>query len=118
MKSDLAKLQLTSPVCTKEGEKIALSRRVEKHWRLIGWGQIQKVRPQWLSLMRELLIKEKFRFRFRGEMVRRLAGRASTVVPARGGETCPCRFTGGGAVSASQGLKLELPGKPDIPARS
>jgi len=25
----------------KEGEKVALSRRVEKHWRLIGWGQIQ-----------------------------------------------------------------------------
>jgi translation initiation factor 2 subunit 3 len=42
VKSDLAKLQLTSPVCTKEGEKVALSRRVEKHWRLIGWGQIQK----------------------------------------------------------------------------
>mmetsp|Transcript_18531 Transcript_18531/g.51902 ORF Transcript_18531/g.51902 Transcript_18531/m.51902 type:complete len:467 (+) Transcript_18531:174-1574(+) len=42
VKADLAKLQLTSPVCTKEGEKLALSRRVEKHWRLIGWGQIQK----------------------------------------------------------------------------
>jgi translation initiation factor 2 gamma subunit (eIF-2gamma) len=42
VKQDLAKLQLTSPVCTKEGEKVALSRRVEKHWRLIGWGQIQK----------------------------------------------------------------------------
>lgn len=42
VKHDLAKLQLTSPVCTKEGEKIALSRRVEKHWRLIGWGQIQR----------------------------------------------------------------------------
>ncbi|GBG84607.1 hypothetical protein CBR_g38890 [Chara braunii] len=41
VKNDLAKLQLTSPVCTKQGEKIALSRRVEKHWRLIGWGQIQ-----------------------------------------------------------------------------
>lgn len=36
VKSDLAKLQLTSPVCTREGEKVALSRRVEKHWRLIG----------------------------------------------------------------------------------
>ena len=36
VKHDLAKLQLTSPVCTKEKEKIALSRRVEKHWRLIG----------------------------------------------------------------------------------
>lgn len=32
-KGDLAKIQLTHPVCTKEGEKIALSRRVEKHWR-------------------------------------------------------------------------------------
>ncbi|KAK8672495.1 hypothetical protein V6N13_110863 [Hibiscus sabdariffa] len=41
LKNDLAKLQLTSPVCTSKGEKIALSRRIEKHWRLIGWGQIQ-----------------------------------------------------------------------------
>nr|XP_009385378.1 PREDICTED: eukaryotic translation initiation factor 2 subunit 3, X-linked isoform X3 [Musa acuminata subsp. malaccensis] len=41
VKTDLAKLQLTAPVCTGKGEKIALSRRVEKHWRLIGWGQIQ-----------------------------------------------------------------------------
>jgi len=41
-KGDLAKVQLTMPVCTTEGEKIALSRRVDKHWRLIGWGQIQK----------------------------------------------------------------------------
>ncbi|XP_047306680.1 eukaryotic translation initiation factor 2 subunit 3-like [Impatiens glandulifera] len=37
----LAKLQLTSPVCTSKVEKVALSRRIEKHWRLIGWGQIQ-----------------------------------------------------------------------------
>ena len=42
VQGDLAKLQLTAPVCTKEGEKVALSRRVEKHWRLIGWGMIQK----------------------------------------------------------------------------
>lgn len=41
VKNDLAKLQLTAPVCTSRGEKVALSRRVEKHWRLIGWGQIQ-----------------------------------------------------------------------------
>jgi translation initiation factor 2 subunit 3 len=62
VKNDLAKLQLTSPVCTSAGEKVALSRRVDKHcaWprrvllrlmrlltqlmyagRLIGWGQIQ-----------------------------------------------------------------------------
>eukprot|EP00357_Protocruzia_adherens_P005964 CAMPEP_0115035580 /NCGR_PEP_ID=MMETSP0216-20121206/41540_1 /TAXON_ID=223996 /ORGANISM="Protocruzia adherens, Strain Boccale" /LENGTH=487 /DNA_ID=CAMNT_0002415101 /DNA_START=146 /DNA_END=1609 /DNA_ORIENTATION=- len=42
VKSELAKLQLTTPVCTSEGEKIALSRRVEKRWRLIGWGMIKK----------------------------------------------------------------------------
>ncbi|UYV67338.1 eif2s3 [Cordylochernes scorpioides] len=33
VKADLAKLCLTNPVCTQIGEKIALSRRVEKHWR-------------------------------------------------------------------------------------
>ncbi|KAB0373289.1 hypothetical protein FD755_014948, partial [Muntiacus reevesi] len=38
--ADLGKIVLTNPVCTEVGEKIALSRRVEKHWRLIGWGQI------------------------------------------------------------------------------
>nr|XP_054752928.1 eukaryotic translation initiation factor 2 subunit 3 [Lytechinus pictus] len=42
VKADLAKVVLTIPVCTAIGEKIALSRRVEKHWRLIGWGQIRR----------------------------------------------------------------------------
>lgn len=42
VKGDLAKVVLTSPVCTSEGEKLALSRRVDKHWRLIGWGSIRK----------------------------------------------------------------------------
>jgi len=42
VKADLAKIVLISPVCTQEGEKIALSRRVEKHWRLIGWGTITR----------------------------------------------------------------------------
>eukprot|EP01012_Entosiphon_sulcatum_P055402 TRINITY_DN772_c0_g1_i1.p1 TRINITY_DN772_c0_g1~~TRINITY_DN772_c0_g1_i1.p1 ORF type:complete len:490 (-),score=86.63 TRINITY_DN772_c0_g1_i1:59-1501(-) len=42
VKQDLAKLALTNPVCTEIGEKLALSRRVEKHWRLIGWGQIRR----------------------------------------------------------------------------
>ncbi|KAL8566956.1 Eukaryotic translation initiation factor 2 subunit 3 [Nucella lapillus] len=49
VKADLAKIGLTNPVCTEIGEKIALSRRVEKHWRLIGWGQIRrgvKVTPE------------------------------------------------------------------------
>ena len=38
----LARITLTQPVCTQENEKIALSRRVDKHWRLIGWGEIRK----------------------------------------------------------------------------
>jgi len=42
VKGDLAKIALVKPVCTQEGEKVALSRRVDKHWRLIGWGQIRK----------------------------------------------------------------------------
>jgi len=40
VKADVAKLSLTSPACTEIGEKIALSRRIEKHWRLIGWANI------------------------------------------------------------------------------
>ncbi|CAA7032044.1 unnamed protein product [Microthlaspi erraticum] len=41
VKKDMAKLQLTSPVCTTIKEKVALSRHVERHWRLIGRGQIE-----------------------------------------------------------------------------
>ncbi|KAJ2899751.1 Eukaryotic translation initiation factor 2 subunit gamma [Zalerion maritima] len=40
VKNDAVKLQLHTPCCTNLGEKIALSRRIEKHWRLIGWGTI------------------------------------------------------------------------------
>jgi translation initiation factor 2 subunit 3 len=36
VKADLAKIQLTSPACTEVGEKVSLSRRIEKHWRLVG----------------------------------------------------------------------------------
>lgn len=39
---DLAKITLTQPACTEIGEKIALSRRIDKHWRLIGWGKITR----------------------------------------------------------------------------
>lgn len=42
IKPEVAKLELTGPVCTRVGDKVALSRRVDKHWRLIGWGQINK----------------------------------------------------------------------------
>ncbi|KAJ5764259.1 hypothetical protein N7533_002940 [Penicillium manginii] len=40
VKADAAKLSLTSPACTEVGEKIAISRRIDKHWRLIGWANI------------------------------------------------------------------------------
>ena len=33
VKADLAKILLTSPACTEIDEKIALSRRIDKHWR-------------------------------------------------------------------------------------
>lgn len=42
VKADMAKVVLIQPVCTDEGEKVALSRRVDKHWRLIGWGKIMR----------------------------------------------------------------------------
>lgn len=41
-KADLAKLSLVHPVCTEPNEKVALSRRIDRHWRLIGWGTIKK----------------------------------------------------------------------------
>jgi translation initiation factor 2 gamma subunit (eIF-2gamma) len=42
VKKDLVKLQLTKPVCAEISEKVALSRRINGHYRLIGWGKIQK----------------------------------------------------------------------------
>merc|ERR1712060_14809 len=51
--NDLAKIVLTNPVCTQENDKVALSRRIEKHWRLIGWGSIVKgtvVKPSQQSI--------------------------------------------------------------------
>ena len=45
VRADAAKIALANPVCTEVGERIALSRRVDKHWRLIGWGSIQKGAP-------------------------------------------------------------------------
>merc|ERR1711870_211654 len=40
--NDSAKITLINPVCTQIDDKVALSRRIEKHWRLIGWGTIIK----------------------------------------------------------------------------
>ncbi len=42
VKNSLAKVQLTKPVCAEISEKIAISRRINEHYRLIGWGEIQK----------------------------------------------------------------------------
>ena len=42
VKADLAKIMLTQPACTEIGEKISLSRRIDQHWRLIGWGTIKR----------------------------------------------------------------------------
>jgi translation initiation factor 2 subunit 3 len=35
VKSDLAKIALMTPACTEVNEKIALSRRIDKHWRCV-----------------------------------------------------------------------------------
>lgn len=40
IRRDCARIALSSPACTETGEKLALSRRIDRHWRLIGWGAI------------------------------------------------------------------------------
>ena len=42
VRDDMARIVLTRPACTEIGEKVALSRRIENHWRLIGWGEIRR----------------------------------------------------------------------------
>lgn len=42
VKADLAKIRLTTPVCTGVGERFAISRRIDKYWRLIGWAEIRR----------------------------------------------------------------------------
>lgn len=39
--SDVARIQFMNPVCANPGEKIAMSRRIDRNFRLIGWGQIK-----------------------------------------------------------------------------
>lgn len=60
IKADLAKIQLMTPACTEIGEKVALSRRIEKHWRLIGascppslsrWDSSQRQRTGWGTVL-------------------------------------------------------------------
>ena len=40
--SDFASIDLKIPVCCFDGQKVAISRRVEGRWRLIGYGIIKK----------------------------------------------------------------------------
>jgi len=40
VRGDQAKIQLSKPVCAEISDKLALSRRIQGHFRLIGWGQI------------------------------------------------------------------------------
>ncbi len=42
VKKDSAKIQLCKPVCAEICDKIAISRRIKGHYRLIGWGEIRK----------------------------------------------------------------------------
>ena len=42
VKADLAKIVLNTPAATEIGEKVALSRRIDKHWRLVGWGSVRR----------------------------------------------------------------------------
>ena len=35
-------IELTKPVCANIGDKIAMSRRIENNFRLIGWGEIRR----------------------------------------------------------------------------
>jgi translation initiation factor 2 subunit 3 len=42
VKKDAAKIQLYKPVCAEICDKIAISRRIQGHYRLIGWGEIRK----------------------------------------------------------------------------
>jgi len=42
VKGDNVRIQFMNPVCANEGEKIAMSRRIDRNFRLIGWGEIKK----------------------------------------------------------------------------
>ena len=39
-KDEEISFELLNPVCAEIGEKIAISRKIEKSWRLIGWGEV------------------------------------------------------------------------------
>jgi translation initiation factor 2 subunit 3 len=48
--TDLASVSLTSPVCASLGSKVSISRRVDKQWRLVGWGRVLRGVPTEVQL--------------------------------------------------------------------
>lgn len=50
-KKNLMMLFLTTPICCKLESRLALSRRVQKHWRLIGWGIIKRGKKCIISIV-------------------------------------------------------------------
>jgi translation initiation factor 2 subunit 3 len=42
VKKDTVRIEFAKPVCANLGEKIAMSRRVDNNFRLIGWGEIKR----------------------------------------------------------------------------
>jgi translation initiation factor 2 subunit 3 len=43
-KKSIAIIQFGNPVCARIGEKVAISRRVDRNFRLIGWGTIESLK--------------------------------------------------------------------------
>ena len=46
VKKDTVRIEFTKPVCANVGDKIAMSRRIDNNFRLIGWGEIKKCHSQ------------------------------------------------------------------------
>ncbi|KAJ2465064.1 eukaryotic translation initiation factor 2 subunit gamma [Coemansia sp. RSA 2322] len=42
VEDNVACLVLRAPVCAEKGDKVAISRRLDNHWRLIGWATVLK----------------------------------------------------------------------------
>jgi translation initiation factor 2 subunit 3 len=42
VKKDSVRIEFQKPVCANLGDKIAMSRRVDNNFRLIGWGEIKR----------------------------------------------------------------------------
>jgi translation initiation factor 2 subunit 3 len=45
VQSNVVRIRLMQPVCARVQTSVAVSRRFENHWRLIGWGRIVRGVP-------------------------------------------------------------------------